>query len=224
MTELTWKERISELEYIASIWTCNATEVMSRTALADPCISIILTQSATDSRVFLRGPETRPRDELLLPGTTVTAIRLQPGVQVKNFSTAQFTNHFLSLPADARGQFTFEGVQLQFPEFKKAEQLIEHMHSLGLITGKALNTEQQPRQGLSSRSYSRLIKRSTGLSPHKLHQLRRVYEALSLLKQGRSATTVAAELGFVDQAHLNRATKQFFGRTPKELLDVPQKP
>jgi AraC-like DNA-binding protein len=38
------------------------------------------------------------------------------------------------------------------------------------------------------------------------------------------ASAVASELGFVDQAHLNRAAKQFLGHTPKELLRLPQTP
>jgi|GEM_PF-2206397 len=34
-TELVWRERTSELDCIASVWTCNASEVTSRTVLAD---------------------------------------------------------------------------------------------------------------------------------------------------------------------------------------------
>ncbi len=223
-TELVWRERTSELESIASIWTCNASEVTSRTVLADPCISIVFVKSVDSAEIILRGPETKPRDEVLLPGYTWTAIRLQPGVQLKNFPVQRFIDDFLALPANGQGQFEFEGAQLQFPHFHNAELLIKQMDELGYISGKIIDSKEHPKQGLSSKSYSRLVKRTTGLSPYKLLQLQRIHEALQLLKQGMSATTVAADLGFVDQAHLTRAAKQFLGHTPKELLNLPQKP
>jgi AraC-like DNA-binding protein len=197
---------------------------MSRTALADPCISIILVKGADSAEVILRGPETKPRSELLIPGYTLTAIRLQPGVGLKNFPAQQFLDGFRVLPADNNAQFQFEEARLHFPDFNHAEQLIEQMDNLGYISGKVLDNSEHPKQGFSSKSYSRLVKRNTGLSPYKLHQLQRIHEALHLLKQGMPATTVAAELGFVDQAHLNRAAKQFLGHTPKELLHLPQEP
>lgn len=221
---LVWRERTSELEAIASIWTCNASEVMSRAVLADPCISIILVQSPSSAEVIIRGPETTPRDEILLPGYTWTAIRLQPGIQLKNFPAEQFLDDFMALPTDNDGKFQFEGAWLRFPNFNTAEGLIEQMQSRGLMSGKVVDSKENPRQGLSSKSYSRLVKRTTGLSPYKLQQLRRIHEALSLLKQGIPAASVASELGFVDQAHLSRSAKQFLGHTPKELLQLPQKP
>ncbi|HYG83909.1 MAG TPA: helix-turn-helix domain-containing protein [Verrucomicrobiae bacterium] len=223
-TTLIWRERTTELEAIASVWTCNASEITSRTVLADPCISIILVKSADSTEVILRGPETKPRGEVLLPGYTWTAIRLQPGVVLRNFPAEQFTDSFLTLPADNEARFLFEGMWLQFPDFRHAEQLVMQMQNLGLISGKPLSSEKIPLQGMSSKSYSRLVKRTTGLSPYKLRQLQRIHQALQLLKQGVPAAAVAADLGFVDQAHLVRAAKQFLGHTPKELLHLPQSP
>lgn len=222
--ELSWRERTSGSELIASVWTCEVYELLTRTTLADPCISIIYVESPPGCEVILRGPETKPRSELLIPGSIWTAIRLQPGVPLKNFSAEQFLDDFITIPADRSGRFQFEGTQLTFPDFDNAERLVTEMQKAGCINGKALDSQIAPRQGASSKSYFRLIKRATGLSPYKLRQLQRIHEALHLLKQGMPATTVAAELGFVDQAHLSRATKQFLARTPKELLQLPQEP
>jgi hypothetical protein len=223
-TELSWRERTPELESIASVWTGSASEITPRTVLADPCISIILVKSKSSAEVIIRGPETKPRSDILLPGYTWTGIRLRPGVQLKNFSPQQFTNSFRMVPASVNGRFQFEGTWLQFPDFNNVEQLIEQMYGLGYLSGKVLNSQKLPRQGMSSKSYSRFIKRSTGLSPYTLHQLERMAEAFRLLRQGVPAATVASELGFADQAHLHRAAKQFLGHTPKELLRWPHKP
>ncbi len=223
-TGLIWRERTPDLESIASVWAGSASRVTQRAVLADPCISIIFVKSETSAEVILRGPETKPRSDILLPGYTWIGIRLRPGVQLKNFPTQQLADSFRTLPASINGRFQYEGTWLQFPSFNNAEELVEQMYDIGYINGKALGSQEFPKQGMSSKSYSRFIKRSTGLSPYKLHQLQRMSEALRLLRQGMPAATVASELGFADQAHLARAAKQFFGHTPKELLLWPHKP
>ncbi len=218
---LIWRERTPELESIASVWAIRAAVMMQRIIPADSCISIILVQSDASAEVILRGPETAPRSEILLPGYTWIGIRLQPGVQLKNFPTQQLADSFRTLPVDGNGQFQFEGTLLQFPSFSNAEQLITQMRDLGFVRGKALNSQESPQKVMSSKSYSRLVKRSTGLSPYKLHQLQRMSEALRLLREGTPAATVASELEFADQAHLTRAAKKYLGYTPKELLRWP---
>ena len=60
-TPLRWRERTSELEAIDSVWTGTASEVTSRTVLADSCSSIILVKSKDSAEVIIRGPETKPR-------------------------------------------------------------------------------------------------------------------------------------------------------------------
>lgn len=222
-TKLYWKERNSELEAIDSVWTGIASEITPRTVLADPCTSIILVKGGDSSEVIFRGPETQPRSDILLPGYTWIGIRLKPGVRLKNFPTQQFTDKFRTWPANCNGQFEFEGTLLQFPDFKSVEKLIQQMYDLGYLSGTPLNSQVEQRQGMSAKSYSRYIKRSTGLSPYKLRQLQRMAEALRLLRQGTPAITVASQLGFADQAHLTRAAKQFLGHTPKELLQWPYK-
>jgi len=221
---LFWRERTPELESIASVWAIRAAVMMQRIVPADPCISIILVQSDASAEVIIRGPETAPRNEILLPGYTWIGIRLQPGLQflqLKNFPAQQLTDSFQIFPADSNGQFRFDGTLLQFPNFSNAERLITQMQDLGYVSGKALHSQESPQKIMSSKSYSRFVKRSTGLSPYKLHQLQRMSEALRLLRQGMPAVTVASELGFADQAHLTRAAKQFLGYTPKELLRWP---
>lgn len=223
-TKLYWKERSSELAAIDSVWTGSASEITPRTVLADPCSSIIFVKGSDSSQVILRGPETKPRGDILLPGYTWIGIRLKPGIQLKGFPVQHFTDKFRMLPADSSGHFEFEGTRLQFPGFEKVEQLIEHMYDLGYLSGKAFDGQALHKQGMSAKSYSRHIKRSTGLSPYKLRQLQRMAEALRLLRQGVPAAKVASELGFADQAHLTRAAKQFLGHSPKELMKWPYKP
>src|SRR5688572_33321610 len=119
--ELIWRHRPSELDLIASVWFCTASEITPRTVLADPCISIILVKSKDSAKIVLRGPETKPRNEHYMPGDTWIGIRLCPGVQLKNFSAEQYLNCSRALPADTNGRFQFDGTLLQFPDFNNVE-------------------------------------------------------------------------------------------------------
>jgi hypothetical protein len=217
--KLRWQERVSTSKFVASVWTCRALAETSHTVLADPCISIALVRDDQGIHVFLQGPTTKPHNELLKPGYECTSIRLRPGVVMRNLSSQKLINNSLMFSVDAKMCFLFEGTRLQSPDFDTAEVLIDQLCSLGYLNYEASNDKV-----LSTRSYSRSIKRTTGFSPYRLYQLQRAHQALKLLKQGMSATAVAAELKFVDESHLTRVVKQFLGHTPKQLLYLPQAP
>ncbi len=220
-TKFLWQERPSNSEFVASVWTSIASAATTRPVLADPCISITLVSGNEGMHVVLRGPETKPRNEPLVPDYTCTAIRLRPGVLLRGFPAEKFINSALVLSVDAQGWFWFEGNRLQFPTFDNAERLIDQLDNLGYLRREILNGSKEAKI-LSARSYFRLVKRTTGLSPYQLNQLQRIHQALRLLKRGMPPTTVATELNFVDQSHLTHAAKKFLGYTPKQLLSVPQ--
>jgi AraC-like DNA-binding protein len=60
----------------------------------------------------------------------------------------------------------------------------------------------------------RAFKRATGFTPFEYLADLRVREAMVLLRQGQSATRVAADLGFADQAHFCRQFKRLVGIPP----------
>lgn len=143
---------------------------------------IILVKRTGSSEILLRGPETKPRDETLIPGYTWTAIRLQPGVLLRGFPAQEFVNKSLTLPTDALSRFELGRTRWQFSGFGDAELLVDQLHAKGYLSYDPAGQKRLP-QGLSSRSYSRLVKRSTGLSRYKLYQLQRVHQASSYLKR-----------------------------------------
>lgn len=221
---LTWRERQSDSDFVASVWTCIAREATTRTVLADPSISLSLVKEAGKTIVILAGPETRPRSKSLAEDYACMTIRLKPGVLLKGFPVQEFVNKSLTLSVDAGSRFWFDGTPLQFPEFDDAELFINQLQKQGYLSREITKSRNMQAANLSSRTYARLIKHTTGLSPYQLHQLQRLQRAFKLLKQGVSATVVAGELNFVDQSHLTRVSKQFFGHTPKQLLGLPHIP
>jgi AraC-like DNA-binding protein len=219
-TKLIWRERTSKSDFITSVWYCNALLATTHRVLADACISLVLVKVKDEVRVVLRGPQTQPYNEFLEAGYECVAIRLQPGAFIRGFSAQGFINSSLALPADTEARFWFEGAHLKFPDFDNVELLIDQLHALGYLQYEMPDDVK----ALSARSYSRFVKRTTGLSPYRLRQLQRTHQALRLLKQGMPSTMVAAELEFADESHLIRVLKQFLGYTPKQLRYVPQTP
>ena len=225
-TKLLWQERPSDSPIVESIWTCNTPVAISRTVIADPCITISLVKINGHREVVIEGPKTKPHRTLLPAGYTCTGVRLKLGVCLKNLLTQKLTDASFTFPANSESQFQLGGVTLQFPDFTHAEQLIDQLHDLKFLEYKKPrdNRHAQTPDHLSARTHSRQVQRTTGLSPYQLYQLERAHRALRLLKRGIPAAEVASELAYVDQSHLIRASKKFFGHTPKQLADLPQTP
>lgn len=69
--------------------------------------------------------------------------------------------------------------------------------------------------GFSAFYFARLLRQTTGESPHQFVLRRRVAQARQLLEQtDLSLTEVAIATGFAHQSHLTRHFKQRFGQTP----------
>jgi AraC family transcriptional regulator len=73
--------------------------------------------------------------------------------------------------------------------------------------------------GMSTFHFTRLFKRTMGMSPHQYLVEVRVHSAHALLSAGSerpSLAEVAAAVGFSDQSHLTRQFKRILGTTPKK--------
>jgi AraC-like DNA-binding protein len=68
--------------------------------------------------------------------------------------------------------------------------------------------------GLSAFHLCRVFRRAVGITPHTYQTQIRARRAKSLLREGLAITTVAAQTGFYDQAHLTRHFKRMVGLPP----------
>ncbi|MDX1994625.1 MAG: helix-turn-helix transcriptional regulator [bacterium] len=76
---------------------------------------------------------------------------------------------------------------------------------------------------ISERQFERRFRQTVGVSPHAYIRVRRVNEAIRLIKHGqfRTLTEVAHHLHFYDQSHLIRDMQTFAGLSPKHVARNP---
>jgi AraC family transcriptional regulator len=102
------------------------------------------------------------------------------------------------------------------------KQTIEYVHD-NLDTALDL-TDLAQQANLSAFHFSRLFKRSLGLTPHQYVLRNRVERAKKLLSLTESIALadVGLQAGFYDQAHFSKAFKRVVGLTPKKFAQQAQ--
>jgi AraC family transcriptional regulator len=85
------------------------------------------------------------------------------------------------------------------------------------FAAKLSRKEMARAAGLSVSHFSKLFTQCIGLSPHQYLvrcRLRHAKKLLLTLEEGLSIVDVAAEAGFVDQAHFSRHFRRAYGMSP----------
>lgn len=72
---------------------------------------------------------------------------------------------------------------------------------------------------MSKYYFIRKFKSSMGMTPHQFHIQNRIRKAQRLLAAQKTVGTMAAEMGFYDQSHFDRAFHKIVGISPSEYLD-----
>lgn len=95
---------------------------------------------------------------------------------------------------------------------RAAERIRECLHS---DEGASLSLDEVASAvGLNRYQVVRTFTARFGLAPHAYQICRKIAQARVFLREGRSATEVAALCGFADQSHFGRHFKRFTGLTP----------
>lgn len=194
----------------------------------------------------VQGPLTRPRFEVLAPGTTVVGVRFHPAA----------ARSVLGLPASELVDLTLATDELWGPAVTLGELLgtapspgaalaLLQRHILGRIPGAPAPdplVSEAVRQlrwhwddvasltaslHISQRQLRRRCETAVGLAPKVLHRLLRFQGFLALAQQalarGRTPADgglapLAVEAGYADQSHLSRECLRLTGASPRAFL------
>jgi AraC-like DNA-binding protein len=187
------------------------------------------------------GPQTRPRETLLPPGTVTIGVRFRPaaplaapvrelvdleadaeaicGRWVVDVGECLLETSSLDRAADAvEAALLREGVDDAAPD-PIASELIHRLLASPTANLRTLTTALF----ISERQLRRRCEAAAGMSPKALQRIFRFQRFLALANSDSRRTSLdlgrlARETGYADQAHLSRETVRLAGLPPKRLL------
>lgn len=152
-------------------------------------------------------------------GDEILSIAFRTEVYTPHLRGGLIVGQGVPCPVDEAGRFWIGNERFELPSFDNAEHLVAALARRGVLERDpvVLKAMQGLHQRLDERSIQRHFAEVAGLGPKALQQIARAHDAAALLRQGRPASQVAAELGFTDQAHMTHSLKRLLGQTPREI-------
>ena len=214
-----YEEKTSTSDKVDAIWhTIDETDGMYLAA-ADGCWDMIFTRTV-DGEVIVRlsGPSLTPTEVHYKKGNENCGLRFRQGVFLTHVPVSEVIDMTETLPMISSHTFLLGGHELEVPTYETMDTFIAHLEALGLLSeDKVVKAVLEGESfGASKRSVQRRFGRTIGMTPAYVAQIERAWRAVELLQGGTKITEVVHELGYADQAHLNRNLKRITGFTPRQ--------
>jgi AraC-like DNA-binding protein len=196
---------------------------------------------AANGEVVVAGPQTRPLGRPLPPEVVVVGVRFPPGIgpPLLGVPAHEFADMHVSLDAiDARPAASLLRDLAAIEDPAKAPAAIARAvarsvdsycspdsvvrRAAALLEDPGARVERVADElALSERQLQRRFREAVGYGPKTLQRVLKFQRLLGALKLGRDHTgglaRIAATLGYSDQAHLTRETRELSGHTPVSL-------
>ncbi len=215
----SYQEKTSASDMVDVIWRTVDTTDGTYLAAADGCWDMIFTTSADgEVTVRLSGPSLTPTPVHYKKGNRNCGMRFKQGVFLTHVPVNKVVDMTETLPMASKDTFLLGGHLLRVPTYETMDEFIAQLESLQLLSQDPIvrSVLEGKSYGATRRSVQRRFGRSVGMTPAYITQIERAWRAVELLKQGKVITEVANELGYADQAHLNRSLKRITGFTPRQ--------
>lgn len=217
-----YEERLSDSPFVEAVWRTEDTADGLYLAAADGAWDLIFTERDGEHRILLSGPSSRATPVPYRAGNRNFGVRFRPGVFMPALTAMKMVDVTDKLPQKTKQRFWLQGESWQLPTFDNVDAFLAKLARLNLlatdtIVAAVLAGHRPP---VTERSVQRHFMRTIGLTPRYMHNIQRANRAVELLQQGHAIATVAAELGYADQAHMTRQVKHASGRTPGEIVRV----
>jgi AraC-like DNA-binding protein len=238
--EIQFHEAASSLKpYVGCFWVVTAERDGSIHIVPDGSTAIsIQFQEGEPSGWFLRGPLVRPETRRYASRATVIGIRLRPGVAflLSRIAAVAMVGRHVRL-SDVEAFHDLVAAQSRPRTPIEARDILQrfligrlqdvNIHRVVATAIREIERERgcvpvaqiAARCEVSPRHLNRLMRIWIGYGPKRFASIVRFQEALNQIEHlpGRSAATLASEMGFFDQAHLTTNMTRFAGATPRNL-------
>jgi AraC-like DNA-binding protein len=204
--------------------------------IPDGCVDVVYEQTGSQVRCLIFGTYSQTRPFRINPQATYVGMRFRPGMarHLLDLSPGELTDRHLEMPS-------FLGLEpeqvTEAATFSAQSELLarvvtsalSHQNAAPTPLDRAIEYVQQTRSmwhvtgladlcGISQRQMERRVKTVTGLSPKLLMRILRVQAAISTMQTAPETRLIelAGDLGYSDQAHMNRDFRLLTGQTPFE--------
>lgn len=218
-TEARYRERLGRHPAVAAVWSSTIDDPGITCVAADGCFDLIV-RANQDGHVssFVYLPVPRVHLVTTEGGERFVGVRLRPGfggalanrpdlVRAAAALTVECPDDLEALVANAVEDHAQQpNVVADFVEEARA--------SAGTLrlTGRSSASRE--------RELQRACRRWLGLSPKAFLRIERAWAAREAICSGSALATIAADLGYADQAHLTRDVRELLGVTPRVLRPV----
>lgn len=220
MSLMSEQERPADSPFATKIRRVQFTHAVQETVAPDGSWDMLFIQRNGELLVVQTGQIAVPVVADWGPGDTLLSISFRPEVYMPQRPGRMTAHQGLVCPLDGRRHHWLGHERLEVPSFDNAEQFVQRLAARGVIERD--RTVRRALDGalreLDDRTMQRHFAEVTGLSAKTFQQVLRAHEAATRLGAGQSPASVAAELGFADQAHLTNSLKRILGRTPGRIV------
>jgi len=185
---------------------------------------MVLRRQNSNVQLLVVGPWTKAGIASWTEGAELLWIKFKLGTFMPHLPSRAFLDVETILPGAASESFWLNGSAWRFPDYDNAETFVDRLvRDDVLVRDPVVNAvlQDQP-QELSSRAVRHRFLRATGLTQSRIRQVERAQRAAALLRQGRSILDTVHEVGYFDQPHLTRSLKRWIGRTPAQIIRMPE--
>jgi AraC-like DNA-binding protein len=209
---------------VACLWEDDTTGERVPVILPDGCTDLIWEQGRG---AYLAGPDTGP----VAVGVTgqLRGIRFWPGAGVLPVPLSELQNQRADLAE------LLPGVARELPYDLPPERVTQRLiglvgdaghdpvvtYAAGMLRDPRVSAaEIEAVTGLSRRQLRRRFHQRVGYGPKTLQRVLRFHRFVSRVEDTADLASLAAELGYADQAHLTRECVEFSGQTPLALRRI----
>ncbi len=209
--------------------------------LGDPCVHLVFEDGSAGPSSRLVGVWTRLWKRTLCEQGRVRGLKLKPGAvrAIWDRPAAELSNRIMPLtdlvddaaglqqqvlaPTDEAEAFaaleTWMRDRIQTVDLEPTRAAVELVERVAASPDITTAAQLADHAGCSVRALQRLFRDHVGATPKWVIRRNRLQEAALRIESGQAPTlaTLAADLGYADQAHLARDFKSVVGKSPSEF-------
>lgn len=215
-----FEEKPSDSPFVEVVWRNHCESGGPFISMAHSRWQMVVTRHEGQTKLTVRGPETKATPAYCPPGAEHFGILFRPGAVMPHLPAGQLRDGMVDLPGARSDAFWLDGSAWQFPGYENADTFIDWLARRGLLVREpVVEAALRPgQQEMSLRSLQRRFLKATGLTRGTLSQIDRARHATVLLQNGVSILDTVDQAGYTDQPHLTRSLKRFIGQTPAQLI------